>query len=345
MPPTPRRLSGVISVVAAGALFLGGGTLGLLLGAHLGRTVEVGSISPPAPGGASTDTTELIRTTGYRFISPLIECERSRIGQLTFVESKLNDVIRRVKEQKTAEHVSIYVRELNNGPWLGIGERAVFSPASLLKVPLMMTVLRLAERDPQVLSVRLTCPDEEEQWRPNIRGSREIVPGETYSVDELVDRMIVHSDNRAANLLLRSLNESDLVQTYQELGLPLPPLDGKRHEMTVRQYAGTFRILYNATFLSRAASEDALERLSRTEFRDGIVAGIPDGTPVAHKFGERGLETGLVQLHDCGIVYAPQLPYLICVMTQGRSFEELRGVVELISRTTYVSLTEHAAKH
>jgi len=28
-----------------------------------------------------------------------------------------------------------------------------------------------------------------------------------------------------------------------------------------------------------------------------------------------------VQLHDCGIVYYPETPYLLCVMTKGWNFE------------------------
>jgi hypothetical protein len=58
--------------------------------------------------------------------------------------------------------------------------------------------------------------------------------------------------------------------------------------------------------------------------------------PVAHKFAERSdPQTGEKQLHDCGIVYYPRHPYLLCVMTKGPGFEGLAGVVARVSRMVY----------
>ena len=75
-------------------------------------------------------------------------------------------------------------------------------------------------------------------------------------------------------------------------------------------------------------SEKALGLLQKSEFHKGLVAGVPSGTIVAHKFGERdGLTIGEKQLHDCGIIYYPGNPYLLCVMTRGDNFDELAGVV------------------
>ncbi|MDO8560151.1 MAG: serine hydrolase [bacterium] len=57
--------------------------------------------------------------------------------------------------------------------------------------------------------------------------------------------------------------------------------------MSVKDYASFFRILYNASYLNREQSERALGLMTKTRFRDGIIAGVPAGRPVAHKFGER----------------------------------------------------------
>ena len=43
--------------------------------------------------------------------------------------------------------------------------------------------------------------------------------------------------------------------------------------------------------------------LSTSDFSDGLVAGVPVGTVVSHKFGERHFvgDADVEQLHDCGI--------------------------------------------
>jgi hypothetical protein len=75
--------------------------------------------------------------------------------------------------------------------------------------------------------------------------------------------------------------------------------------------------------------------LAKSTFTEGIVAGLPQGMTVAHKFGEAELPDGTLQLHDCGIVYKPNQPYLICVMTKGSNFDTLAGVISHISKTVY----------
>ena len=88
--------------------------------------------------------------------------------------------------------------------------------------------------------------------------------------------------------------------------------------------------------MSPARSEEALDLLTKSEFKDGLVAGVPPGVTVAHKFGERGAEgERMRQLHDCGIVYCPRSPYVLCVMTRGEDFQQLIGTTEDISRLVY----------
>jgi hypothetical protein len=66
------------------------------------------------------------------------------------------------------------------------------------------------------------------------------------------------------------------------------------------------------------------------------VAGVPSGTVVAHKFGERVLPSKNVkQLHDCGIVYYPQFPYVLCVMTRGNDFVTLQQAIKGVSDIVY----------
>ena len=108
--------------------------------------------------------------------------------------------------------------------------------------------------------------------------------------------------------------------------------------MTVKTYASFFRILYNGTYLTQRDSEHLLSLLSQSSFTQGLIAGLPTDMVVAHKFGEASLPDGTHQLHDCGIVYKPNQPYLICVMTKGTNFNTLAGVISHISKTVYKTI-------
>ena len=82
-----------------------------------------------------------------------------------------------------------------------------------------------------------------------------------------------------------------------------------------------------------------------TSFKDGLLAGVPRDVTVAHKFGSRRIgESEKVQLHDCGIVYAPERPYILCVMTQGSDFTKLAGVIKSISANVYQSVATELKK-
>jgi beta-lactamase class A len=301
-------------------------------------------------GPAGSAGSYQIRESGYHFISPLLECEMgpSTVGQhsLQAIGAVVERLVHGQINGTTVKHVSVYFRDLNNGPWFGVHEDEEYSPASLLKVVIMIACLKQAEKTPRFLDERVLYPAgaEDENRHESIRSSAQLVPGRTYTVDELITMMIGHSDNNAMQLLQRKLDQRTLGRTYSDLGLPIPETTGKLEDfMSVRSYASTFRVLFNASYLSRDMSERALGYLSRSEFQQGLVAGVPPGTVVAHKFGERSLGKSkeIKQLHDCGIVYHPAHPYLLCVMSRGDSFERLDDVIREVSRTVY---TEVAAR-
>lgn len=285
---------------------------------------------------------------GYRFISPLLDCgpsERVEDGTRRRLRSELQAFIEGTTVRGVVDHVSLYFRDLDNGPWIGINEKEKFAPASLLKVPLMMAHYREADRDPTVLSRRITYR------RANSRSGGKVVvqtlaptdrlvDDQDYPVGDLIEQMIVFSDNSAADLLLRNIDPDLHAHAYRDLGVIDPgAASGEPEFMTVKDYATFFRILFNASYLGKANSEKALALLSRTTYKDGLVAGVPWDITVAHKFGERNVDgSPLHQLHDCGIIYVPGRPYLLCVMTRGGDARIQASVIAEISRMVYSSV-------
>lgn len=279
----------------------------------------------------------------YPFINPLIECEMGEsitVQPLESFKGKVEDLIEGWKAGDKSRFVAVYFRSLNDGPSFGINEKERFLPGSLLKVPTMMGYLKKAENDGEILkkNIRNTL-DEDAVPFQSIAPSKRLQKGREYTVDELINRMIRYSDNAATGLLNMNGGIKLMEGVLDEFGLP------KDQPITVKQYASFFRVLYNSSFLEKKYSNHALGLLVRSEFRDGIVAGLPEGTLVAHKFGEQAFLTDLptdeynwAQLHDCGIIYYPGNPYLLCVMTRGRHLEELAPVIAEISRLVHKNI-------
>jgi beta-lactamase class A len=152
--------------------------------------------------------------------------------------------------------------------------------------------------------------------------------------------MIAYSDNNATRLLHQKIDQETLMEVYRDLGIAIPETSGAVDFMTVNSYSYFFRILYNATYLTREYSEKAMEYLSEIDFPEGIAGGLPANTQTAKKFGERNIvfensNQNYKELHDCGYVYYPGHPYLICIMTKGADFDKLAEVIKEISSRTY----------
>jgi beta-lactamase class A len=299
-----------------------------------------------APGNDPVSSPGIeIRPGGYEFINPLLECDMSQNAvegkDLRVLKQKIKTAIENKKKEQGISHVSVYFRDLNNGPWIGVEEKAPFSPSSLLKVPLMIAILKDAETNPRILQQRLTYTDREDANAfENINPSKAIMRGKPYTVEELIHFTIVYSDNNAYLLLLKNFPQTKLIKVYSELGVEVPYDSKKEDFMSVKEYASFFRILFNASYLNREMSMKALKMLSVVDYKNGIIAGVPATVGVAHKFGERSLGVAgeIKQLHDCGIVYYPNHPYLLCVMTRGLSFPSLNETIKDISKLFYNEL-------
>jgi beta-lactamase class A len=305
------------------------------------------AIEPPQSIVEISQTKE-VRAGGYEFINPLLECDNFnpiRGGALTTLEAELSAYIDQTLKDKKAEHVSVYFRDLNNGPWVGINEDEKYSPASLLKVPLAIAAMKRAEVDSYFLQkmIKYETP-KAGKATPNINDSVYLMIGKTYSIEKLVEYMVTGSDNEAMILVLNNTGEGLMGKVMNDLGIKKSGKASENDFVSVREYSSMFRLLFNATYLGKDKSNQLLGIMSKSKYRDGLVAGVPTTIKVAHKFGERAFENSTTrQLHDCGIVYLPGTPYLLCVMTRGDDFNELKTVISDISAMVYSKMSK--AKH
>ncbi len=284
--------------------------------------------------------------SGFTYISPLLECAISEPDSVKTrdLERKLRSFVdKKIKEDKITA-ASIYFHDLNSHAWLGINRSEKFSPASLLKVPLMIAVLKYAEDNKDFLQQEILVEDQYNvDVKPNIIPLKSVNAGEYYTVEELIGYAIHYSDNLAANMLIINTPNEYLDKVFLDIGILLPEEEVVENFMTVMNYASFFEILYNASYLNKEMSEYALSLLTHSSFPYGLSSGVPVGTAVAHKFGERVFEN-YKQLHDCGIIYKENNPYLLCVMTRANftasnnNFNEMAAFIKDISLQVYNSL-------
>ncbi|MBA4371399.1 MAG: hypothetical protein C0402_00910 [Thermodesulfovibrio sp.] len=292
------------------------------------------------------------REGALNHINPLLECDIAdnvlRNRELRPFQEKVETFLKSRMDPRWAASVSIYFRELNDGLWFSIGDTRKFVPASLRKVPLLISFLKKADREGPALLDREVVFSLSRDYNAdqNIKPSQVMVPGRRYTIRELLFRMIVYSDNNAFRLLTGVVDTLDLDSIYATLRIQNPQSTQDDDFLSVQTYASFFRVLYNATYLSKEASDRALELLSQAEFRSGLVGGVPPGILVSHKFGEHSdAKEGTVQLHDCGIVYYPEHPYILCVMSKGPNLEFLDDVIREVSRITYSEVDAQHRKH
>lgn len=275
------------------------------------------------------------------FTNPLLLCDQGE-ELLSSKKSQplkisIEALIEEEKAKGNVEYVSVYYRDLNNGPWIGINEKEKFYPSSLMKVPVLLYFYKKSETDSSLLARKLKATATS-TYIQYFQPSQKVESGKLYTTGELVQRMIRYSDNNASDLLVSRMEKGALGAILTDLYIDLPT-DKTSDYLRVKDYATFFRVLFNASYLNKENSEKALKLLSESEFDQGLKKYLPQETVVAHKFGEHQIpETGQSQVHDCGIVYYPNQPYVLCVMTRGREMDKMTNTIGLISKLVYASI-------
>ncbi|HET9641407.1 MAG TPA: serine hydrolase, partial [Candidatus Paceibacterota bacterium] len=241
---------------------------------------------------------------------------------------------------------SYYFRDLTNGMWTGINEMDQYDPASILKIVVAVAVFKQEEATPGFIYRRLTYT----QDLADINRGFSFAPpialtvGQSYDVPYLLEQMLSNSDNGAKDLLLANLDQPVVDHVYTDLAIRKPNDDNSAgYTISPLEFSRFLRILYYGTYnLSWENSNQLLKLLNKATFTSGLVAGVPSSVSVAHKYGEHiigaGKQVNGVELSDCGIVYHPTRPYLLCIMTEGKDPLVLGNFIALLSRVTYAEV-------
>lgn len=260
---------------------------------------------------------------------------QSQNMQFEYLKNQLRKFVDQAIKDGQATQISVYFIDISSNFEIGINEKHKFMLASLLKVPKMIAIFKKAESYPQILNRPILYQNKLSEMKQNILPNEKLELGKIYTVDDLISRMIIFSDNQADNLLTKNIDNDILNRVFIDLGTDISSESANGY-MSAKDYSLFFKTLFDAQYLTKQMSEKAIELLTKSAYKEGLEAGLPDNIKVAHKFGERSWDVIFTkQLHDCGIVYYPNHPYLLCIMTRGYDLEKQSTVIRQISGLVY----------
>jgi beta-lactamase class A len=255
-----------------------------------------------------------------------------------------------------AEQVGVAVYDAETKQSLLVNERASFHAASTMKLPVMMEVFRRADRKRIPLNESVEIKNQffsivdgsEYRLNRDDDSDQEIYGriGQSMPAIVLVDRMITWSSNLATNLLIEKVKAENVTEMMRELGVkdmqvlrgvedPKAFQAGKNNTTTAYDLMLLLRLIAEKKFLNGRACDRMIEILLSQRFNEGIPAGLPAATRVAHKTGNITKHN-----HDAAIVYGPgRKPYVIVVLTKG-IVEQKRSnkLIADISRAVYQAM-------
>lgn len=235
-----------------------------------------------------------------------------------------------VKSQE--QKIGVYFEYLPSGGSISVNGNQEVRLASLSKVPLAMSIFRKIERGKMSLNDILVVKKEHlddrfgSLWKlgENVR----------LSVEELIKLCLVESDNTAYNVLYDALTSDEINEVYNALDVRVEG-EGDSQTVSPKTYSSIFRSLYLSSFLSKADSNRILDILTETKFNDKLPAGVPSDVKVSHKIGVfKNLDAARDLFVDCGIVFVPNRPYILCLFDQDID-EHAQERISSVSRSVY----------
>jgi beta-lactamase class A len=245
--------------------------------------------------------------------------------------STLDAEIRAIIAGSGAE-VAVAFRTVDGRDELLIDPDKVFHAASTMKVPVMIELFRQAGKGALSLEEKLPIRN---RFKSIVDGSpyklsegddsdKEIYAavGKSLTLRQLCEAMITVSSNFATNLLIERLGVEKIRNTVTRLGADGMQVlrgvedqkafdKGLNNSTTARALLVLFQKLATGQAVTATSDAAMIDLLKRQKFNEAIPAGVPAGTPVAHKTGN------ITRIHhDAGIVYAPR-PYVLVILVRG----------------------------
>jgi len=287
------------------------------------------------------------------FILCLAFCLVVSASSLHAQTPNLSSASQQIENRIAVSHadVAVYFQTLDGKADWSFHPDDSFHAASTMKIPVMIELFRQVKEgkirldDPLPIHNEFHSIVDGSVYKLDPKDDSETdlynAEGQTRTLAQLCDLMITVSSNFATNLLIQKLGVENIRASVHSLGADGMNVlrgveDNKAFEKGLNNTttARALAILLTAIAEGKAVDTDStrqmVEILERQHFNEGIPAGLPPGTRVAHKTGE------ITKIHhDAAIVYAPR-PFVLVILVRGLEEEkDSSAVMADITRILY----------
>src|SRR3954467_8787619 len=238
-----------------------------------------------------------------------------------------------------------------DGKTLLVNGDEVFPQASSIKIAILAELYRQEQQSRNGASGKARLAEVYTVQKEDLVADSDIMLGLTPGVTRITNRdlatmMVAVSDNSAANVLIGRLGMDNVNATLASVGLKNTQLrrkmmdlnaarEGRENVATPREMLLLLQTIYANKLFSKELTDDFITVLAtsweQNSKRSAMVRGLPAGVRSAEKPGElEGVRA------DSGYVFAPNRPYILCVMTTyDKDEKQAEDVISQIAAESY----------
>ena len=241
----------------------------------------------------------------------------------TEIQARVQDYVNGL--EGLGQQWGVFFKDLTSGKTFGVNEDLQVPAASTVKVAVVLYTSNLVSRGELSWNERLTYYGDRD-WRGGA-GTLQYTAkdGDTFTIRELAEKAITHSDNVAWKMLERRLGKDNIIGFMKEIG-GQSVYPGGQNISTPRDNA-TYMAALNFS-KANPEGEKLMFDLAHTIWNTGLNRYIAE-VQVAHKEGDI---MGVAD--DVGVVYAER-PYILSIMSKGHEdveagFERIGQISRMI---------------
>lgn len=240
----------------------------------------------------------------------------------------------------TSIRVSVQAEKLDNTFTFNHRADQQVPAASIIKVPILITLLQQAEAEQLHLKgkYRLQAGDK-------VGGAgtlQQAADGERISYYDLAIKMIVESDNTATNILIRKVGMENVNTFLAAQNLPNTSLQrlmmdfeaiaqGQQNYTSATEMNKLLSRLAQGKLLSKKMTRKAIKILLQCEDETTIPSQLPDSLKIAHKTGTLDYVRG-----DAALIFMKKNTLVLSIFVEGFSFfEEAERVIGEVAKLVY----------
>jgi len=190
----------------------------------------------------------------------------------------------------------------------GINDEPVVTAASVIKIPALAALYYLAEQRDIDLNEVITIPESDMQrWGTGIIRYQDA--GATYTIRELAQVMMEHSDNTAVYVLAnRVIGLERLQELIDSWGLS--NTNYLENNISNKDMNKVMRMMYSGELVKdEELTNEMMGWMDDSDFEERLPKYIPEEVSVYHKIGNEVRIT-----HDVGVIDLPEKPYYLGVL-------------------------------